>query len=308
MTQRHRRTAFTLIELLVVIAIIAVPIGLLLPAVHKVREAAAGAKCANNLKQIGIGIQNYHNVMGMLPAGAAVDITKHRNNSAGDCRGNSTFTLILPHLEQGNVYEQYDLDLEWIGNYTALGDYVMPLYVCPSNSKWLNYPNRKDYFGVAGGKTPDSHGWRGDVYTDGVFNINSRITLNDVTDGTSDTLCVGESTHAEKWGMGPGYGIGTQGGPTGWIWGAACMAPSCGVPDRSYNRDMRNTTYPINTVIANIADDQQNDLPFGSQHMNGAQFLFADGYVQFIPQYTSMPVLHALASRNGGESIDADSY
>ncbi|HEY1376104.1 MAG TPA: H-X9-DG-CTERM domain-containing protein, partial [Gemmataceae bacterium] len=72
--------------------------------------------------------------------------------------------------------------------------------------------------------------------------------------------------------------------------------------------DMRNTTFAINTVIRNIADDQQNDLPLGSQHANGAQFAFADGHVAFLPDSTPVQVLHDLASRNGGEVITGVDY
>ena len=296
------RRGFTLIELLVVIAIIAVLIGLLLPAVQRVREAAARTKCANNLKQMGLALQNYHLTYGILPAGAAIDITKDCSSGSGDCRGNSAFTLMLPFEEQTALYSQYNLALGWAGNYPILGGDVVPLYLCPSNGKWDAYPNRRDYFGIAGGKSPVSHGWRGDIYVDGVFNINIKLQLTDITDGTSNTLAIGESIHAEKWGLGPGYGIGTIGGPTGWIWGAACTAPNCPVTNESYNRDMRNTTYPLNTVIANIADDQQNDLPMGSQHIGGAQFVFADGHVSFLQESTPLQVLHDLASRNGGET------
>jgi prepilin-type processing-associated H-X9-DG protein len=257
---------------------------------------------------MGLALQNYHNAYGFLPTGAAIDITKDCNSGSGDCRGNSTFTVVLPFVEQNALYSQYNLNIGWAGNYPTLGGLVIPLYVCPSTGRWDAYPNRRDYFGIAGGKMPVSHGWRGDVYTDGVFEINIKIQLTDITDGTSTTLAIGESIHATKWGMGPGYGIGTQGGPVGWIWGAACTAPNCQTTNESYDRDMRNMTFPINTVIPNIADDQQNDLPMGSQHIGGAQFVYADGHVAFVPDSTPLQILHNLASRNGGEPISGDGY
>ena len=305
-TPRRPREAFTLIELLVVIAMIGILIALLLPAVQKIREAAARMRCTNNLKQMGLALHNYHDAYGRL-IGMEVVVPQM---CTGDCRGNSMWVLILPFVEQGNEYNLYDASKGWAAQpaaFSALANNPQPLYVCPSNGRWADFPYRRDYFGIAGGRKLESHGWRGDVYRDGMFGINLPHKLTDVSDGLSNSLFIGESVHPQRWGAGPGYGDPAVGGPVGWSWAGACLLPGCRVDNASYGRDFRNTKFPINSVVPLLADNE-NDSPFGSQHTGGANFLFGDGHVGFLAQTVSLPVFGSLATIAGGEVVDASSY
>src|SRR5687767_11333772 len=131
-----KRRGFTLIELLVVIAIIAILIGLLLPAVQKVREAAARAKCSNNLKQLGLGLHNHHDTFGYFPAARERHPNPVSPTTSNDIRHSWT-PRVLPYIEQDNLFRTYRFDQQWDDGMTndAAGGPIkaqIPTFYCPS--------------------------------------------------------------------------------------------------------------------------------------------------------------------------------
>jgi prepilin-type N-terminal cleavage/methylation domain-containing protein/prepilin-type processing-associated H-X9-DG protein len=215
-----RRRAFTLTELLVVIAIIAVLIGLLLPAVQKVREAAARLRCRNNLKQLGLAMHSYHDARGYLPPG----ITTWLN---GEDAAHTGFTYLLPYLEQGNVFRQFDLTKQWYlrPNYAPVAVEIPVLY-CPSNRTGGSMDLTAEIY-AWGGAMPPTVGSTDYILCKGanaainqnaglipracrgVFNVYADssnpdfqkldgvttglvVRLTDITDGTSSTFAIGE--------------------------------------------------------------------------------------------------------------------
>jgi len=303
------RTAsgFTLVELLVVIAIIGILIGLLLPAVQAAREAARRTQCVNNLKQLGLALQNYHSSYACLPAGTIIEYTDSSECNV-DCRGTSFYVSILDYFEEAAVEEYYDYEQwnRWLHQppekRAVLNSTRIPMYVCPSNTKWDDHTPRRDYFGCMGGKTARAHGWRGDVFEDGLMFLNSFIKIEHIDDGSAHTIAVGESVHPSRWGAGPGYGDGCVGGPATWWFGGATRIND---PNSlSVGRVLRSTKHPINADVLCIKPHDDNDVPFGSMHPRGANFAYADGHVEFIDEAIDWETYQALSTRKGGETIE----
>src|SRR5262245_25861669 len=291
----RRPPAFTLIELLVVIAIIAVLIGLLLPAVQKVREAANRMSCTNNLKQIGLGLHNYHDAHSHFPPGG----TTSRNQGLG------FLVIILPYLEQSNLHGLFDFGQDSLSdNNVRLGFSKAPLYLCPSRVRLLSEasfeyvggekPFSTHYYGNMGPKIAGSDRYRVDYPTgatqggwaqQGILGKDTRVRIGEITDGTSNTFLAGEISFDK-----PGFRMWTRG----------CWTNS-GLPCSS----CRNVTYAINSTGYN-GSNNYNDVSFGSRHPGGANFLFADGAVRFVRESVPMPVYLATASRDGGEAEVVD--
>lgn len=290
------RHAFTLLELLVVFAIIGVLLGLLLPAVQKARDAAARIKCANNLHQIGLAAQQYHDTMGSFPCGM-------RSPSSRDLPGPyaSWLTMLLPYVEQGSLWNATvaayrQSRLPFINPPHVGLAAVMPVFACPADPRadQVQLAKREKiyvaltcYLGVEGQN----------LYTrDGVLFKESSIRIADISDGTSNTLLAGERPASADFQFGWWYaGVGQR------FTGSAEMV--LGVREPNLRPVTKGSCPPGTYSYAPGSLSNQCDMfHFWSPHVGGANFLFADGSAHFLP-YAAASVLPALASRAGGESV-----
>ncbi len=318
------RRGFTLIELLVVIAIIAILIGLLLPAVQKVREAAARMSCSNNLKQLGLALHGYHDAYLRLPPGAAEDQPPF--GTAGGGWGSSWKVYILPYIEQDNIYKLWVFNnssgYSNAANCLLVNRITIKPYRCPSSPIPDFYNNSNNgggsiemmtsYTGVAGSTLLDVNGsGYGPSSGAGILIANGQITMVGITDGTSNTIMVGEqSNHLRDANNNPipgGYTAITSQGPHGWTMGIGGQQVGSAYGDRTFN--LSTVRYQINQIGMSNAngngtgDNTGNNIPFSSGHSGGAQMLFADGGVRFLTNAIPLQTLQWLASRAGGEVL-----
>ncbi len=310
----RKHLGFTLIELLVVIAIIAILIGLLLPAVQKVRESAARVKCQNNLKQIGLALHDYHGTYNQFPAGFYASYNQPPFPTLPASLNYFTYTgwqlQLLPFLEQQALYTQSNT---WLTNnpyntdtnsYPACG-YPFTVYTCPSNVRPTTTTSGgtiyelESYMGVTG--TTSGTNW-GTPSADGILYVNSSVQIVSVSDGTSNTVAVGERPCTGDlyygWGMAP-YGTGAGDGDT--VLGANDTALASNFGDLTTNVGFLQPRINQATNTTSEIDGAH----FWSFHIGGGNFALADGSVRYMTYSAASPVFRALATRNGGEVFAA---
>jgi prepilin-type N-terminal cleavage/methylation domain-containing protein/prepilin-type processing-associated H-X9-DG protein len=303
----HRRSGFTLIELLVVIAIIAVLIGLLLPAVQKVRDAAARLSCQNNLKQIGLGVLNYESTFNGLPP----------SRTTGNVAGapyypyqHSWSAALLPYIEQTASFNLYNYNADWNSpkNYAAVQTYLK-LFNCPNTPKQPRadttisaQPSAGDYhavnaikdfvgincFGLIRITDKDDPRLVGAMMRDRV----TRIT--EIGDGTSSTILVAEDAGRPAFYDASRKVFDPAGKEGGWA-----------DPNGAFSLDGANRD---GTVPGPCPMNCSNNSEMYSFHTGGANVVFADGSVHFLKDTIDLCTLAKLVTRNGGELLSANDY
>jgi prepilin-type N-terminal cleavage/methylation domain-containing protein/prepilin-type processing-associated H-X9-DG protein len=295
----QRRSAFTLIELLVVIAIIAILIGLLLPAVQKVREAASRVRCSNNLHQLVLACHSYEGERGAWPK--AGEVTTQL----------SWHVEVLPYMEQIAVYSQID---KGPGAYSDANKLIgsknrISTFLCPSAlldimgqgpTDNVNVPElingtispyTTHYYGIMGPKgtnpatgqpykvDPNGLGGYGGLALQGLFNAATRNRMSDISDGASNSFAIGEMSWSNS------------------ITGTRYRSWTRGCDNLPVCAGARNIANGINTYAIGIF----NDIAMGSQHPGGTHFAMADGAVRFVSERISLGIYLATSSIDGGE-------
>lgn len=307
------RRGFTLIELLVVIAIIAILIALLLPAVQQAREAARRSQCKNNLKQLGLALHNYNETFSVLPPGHIGRCTTPRLMATG-------LTMLLPYIDQAPLYNMYNSngcatthssigagavapgdDPVTNGN-AAVVKTLITVFLCPSDSGTYHIPYPTSSYGISstntgtgGAKTNydfitispynSCENWNGTAPTSRcMFGDNSKCRLDDVKDGTSNTLMMGETTRTVH-----------NGGTNAWGYRGHVMV------------GLNLVSYPINNFTYGGVQYPQGTLGSwsysGSLHTGGAHFLMADGSVHFLSENIDTTTRQNLARMSDGNVI-----
>jgi prepilin-type N-terminal cleavage/methylation domain-containing protein/prepilin-type processing-associated H-X9-DG protein len=324
---RHaRRPGFTLVELLVVIAILGSLVAILLPAIQSAREASRRVQCQNNLRQLAIATLNFESGSRQFPPGVRQVLFA----AAPIYRGSSLFVHLLPQLEQGTLQKTWDFSdpmNNTLGGLSARTATVLPVLLCPSDVLDQNPVLENGvYYGLTsyGGNGGTRSYFPSSAAVDGVFHTTDSasepnpgqrpVRMREISDGSSKTLLLGERRHNDA-----NYETFAT---LGWAdslktWGA--WGPSGG--RKAIGHVTMSAYPPINYQLpfnasstAGVSPPADNGVAFGyyvdmrtcawgSNHSGGANFALADGAVRFLVDKTSLPVLQALSTRAGGESV-----
>ncbi len=330
------RVGFTLIELLVVIAIIGILVGMLLPAVQSVREAARRTQCANNLRQIGLAAMNYEGAFKKFPPGfTQANLTGGPTSpvNTNGFQGHSVFYYLLPFMEQTNLYDTFNNARPKLNIATTpdgLSAAVVPSYLCPSDllpNTAVPFPETSTPSQWYGGVSYRANGGSRPIFAtsstnDGMFMctgpgarkaasapVGIEVQIRDARDGTSNTLLFGEFYHRD-----PNFDTFTT---AGWTSGSTMLGWSRWYPaggDNGLGNLMGGAFAPINYRIPFIhggpgAPTSQNAWfvfqdqrlsAFGSGHPGGANFVLVDGSTRFIPATMPQTVLSLYCQRADG--------
>ena len=344
-TRLAPRAAFTLIELLVVIAIIAILIALLVPAVQKVREAAARAQCQNNLKQIGLGMHNFHDTYKKLPTPGQCD---SNGGAASSFDVHSFFTMILPYVEQENVYKMFDTTTPNVYGatfrpYTTYGhDYrdtrfpagqtaaktSIPIYLCPSNAMHAPDPQgygQCDYMPINVTDIDPTTGVRNSATKAPGFLRCGGATILTATDGSSNTIAITEDSGRTNETVGNFTKSTYDPTPAGYVadplpsgkrrlsaWADGDTANGVSGPPNATAGNLKGVINQNAQPKGGPADCPwinnncgPNDEPF-SLHTGGVNCVFGDGSVRFVSQTITPQAMRALCSSAGGEPVPGD--
>ena len=308
-----RQRGITLIELLVVITIIAILIALLLPAVQAAREAARRARCANNLKQIGLAIHNYYGAVGGFPPGYVSIVPGHQPTDLELGPGWGWGTMVLQFIEQTPLYDavNFNLPITDPGSQTVRAS-SLSVYLCPSSDgagpirlsdssgkSLVNDLSPGQYVASAGQfQVAD---WPSD--NNGVSFRNSRVGWRDISDGSSLTLMAGERSRTIS--------------DATWV-GVVPSAEFCTKPARDYEECRPSYAMVLAhtgptppggytwVVVPNSRSAAADN--FWSLHPGGCNFVFCDGSVRFLKETIDAEVFRSLSTRAGGEVIGADQF
>jgi len=334
--QRCHRQAFTLVELLVVIAIIGILIGMLLPAVQQVREAARRTQCANNLRQLALATHNYESSRMQFPPGLNLPISRQGLFAGSDTankvgpppmqgRFGSWMLWILPQIEQNNLANQYDSTLKAAGTINTAtpdspGAQSVPAFNCPADFNpgevqevgSLGFFAANSYFASSGVQAWYTFNYDPtlDLHYNGMYYYNSKTTFARMLDGSSNTIAIGERYSADPvWDQ-----FAAQNGRQrfsewrGWAWSGASSVRDC----------LGGTLVPVNYQIPEGQDpyDFSNGVSdnkfssFSSAHPGGANFALGDGSVHFVSSESTadLELLQSLAKIADGRVVGINEF